>query len=80
MLVCCKPLTLYRALKPWSDGFQVFLWESGSWSYLLFSADFTLESEISFEYVEFVVSMGRPSVHVHKLDMSLDLLGKQSEL
>lgn len=56
----------------------MFLWESGSWSYLLFSADFTLESEISFEYVEFVMSMGRPSVHVHKLDMRLNLFLREA--
>lgn len=34
------------------------------WKYLLFSADFTVEREITVKYAEFMMPMGRPSVHL----------------
>lgn len=34
------------------------------WKYLLFSADFTVEREITIKYAEFLMPMGRLNVHV----------------
>lgn len=57
---------------------------TGSWSYLLFSAGFIVDREISFEYVEFVMPTGSLSVHVILVvrykSLNLSFLGKRSEL
>lgn len=49
--------------------FLMFLWSDSLFDLLTHWSDLTPEKEMRFEYVEFAMHIGRPSVHVPQIDL-----------